>query len=61
MQLWLDGVLVARGGRDAMDLRLIQVASLAGIEIYRRPTETPSEFTIPSTNCGALILWTRDR
>jgi hypothetical protein len=61
MQVWLDGVRIARGGRDGMDLSLIAVRALGGIEIYRSAAETPPEFSLPSSECGTLVLWTRDR
>jgi hypothetical protein len=61
MQVWLDGVLIARGGRIGLDLSLIPVRSLGGIEIYRSAVETPLEFGLQNSQCGTLVLWTRNR
>jgi hypothetical protein len=69
MQVVLDGMILFRGGRlhadpdlkgDAPDLkRLLAVAHLEAIEIYRSAAETPMEFGGVGAACGTIVLWTR--
>lgn len=69
MALWVDGVRVfasgaseGTGGAVAMDppdINQYGVAELEGIEVYRGPAETPSEFGGTNAMCGTVVLWTR--
>jgi outer membrane receptor for ferrienterochelin and colicin len=35
------------------------VLDVAGIEIYRGPSETPGEFMGAQSMCGAIVVWTK--
>jgi len=60
----VDNVIVRRGGRDSrpdeqpIDL-VIQPQDIAGIEIYRSPSETPKEFGGMDVTCGVVLFWTK--
>jgi hypothetical protein len=53
--VYLDG-FVQHGNPNEI-LNMLNPADLAGIEIYRGPSELPAEFT--DNNCAAVVLWTR--
>lgn len=38
---------------------LTPVLDVAGIEVYRGPSETPGEFLGAQSMCGAIIIWTK--
>ena len=55
--LWFDGV---RAGADELAydlLRDMRPDEIAAIEIY--PRATPTEFTTPRADCGAVVVWTK--
>ncbi|HUF51585.1 MAG TPA: carboxypeptidase-like regulatory domain-containing protein [Longimicrobiales bacterium] len=59
----VDRVIVRRGGRynradDPPFDMLIQLSSLAAMEIYRSPAETPREFGGNDNTCGVILMWT---
>ncbi|MHB1326851.1 MAG: carboxypeptidase regulatory-like domain-containing protein [Gemmatimonadales bacterium] len=54
MTLMVNGVRVAHP-----DLNKYQVSQFDGIELYRRISETPIQYTATGDQCGVLILWTR--
>ncbi len=54
MTLMVNGVRI----NDA-DLNKFQVSQLDGIEVYRRSSETPVQYTTTGDQCGVIILWTR--
>lgn len=60
-QVFLDGILVSQGAGVLIDVNNYIVETLAGVEYYAGPAETPPEFNVPGTTCGTLVLWTRDR
>ncbi len=60
LPVWLDGILVSTPGRP-YDLERHRVDDLMGIEVYTGLADTPVEFGVVGTTCGALVLWTRDR
>ncbi len=37
----------------------MSTADIVGIEIYRTPSETPSEFLGVENSCGTIVVWTR--
>ena len=63
----MDGALIHRSPgptappefESAFDLTTIDVANLAGIEIYRSAAEIPGVFNGATAACGVLVLWTR--
>jgi hypothetical protein len=75
MKVMLDGTVLTYGGpidtqesrkadpRTAwyktFDLTTLNVASMDKIEIYRRSVEVPPEFQSAGTDCGLLVLWTK--
>jgi outer membrane receptor protein involved in Fe transport len=50
--LWVDGVLTGRYPIDDL-----HPDDIEGIEVYRRPSETPLQFQRGS--CGSVLIWTR--
>jgi hypothetical protein len=59
--IYLNGVLVARPDRDAgtFDLMSIQGDHIEAIEAYSGLAKVPSQFSMPNTVCGVVIVWTR--
>ncbi|HUF49465.1 MAG TPA: carboxypeptidase regulatory-like domain-containing protein [Longimicrobiales bacterium] len=54
----VDGIVLRSGYVDVLNAG-ISAADLAAVEIYRRPSEVPAEFSGPDARCGVLLLWTR--
>lgn len=73
--VYIDGVRVTHisrgGGRtdrklddppevEAADaLNMVDPMSIAALEIYRGPAETPAEFLDSDARCGVILIWTR--
>lgn len=70
--VYLDGVQITRlprsgsGGAGesraeeaASAVNMVHPSSLAAIEIYRGPAETPAEFLDSDARCGVVLLWTK--
>jgi hypothetical protein len=38
---------------------IIPASDLAGVEIYRRPSQLPARFGGAMSACGVIVLWTR--
>jgi len=57
--VYLDGVRVIRdgGGGDSID-NFVTPSEIAGIEVYRGPSELPAEFGGAVGRCGAIVIWT---
>lgn len=55
-QFFLDGAAMAA---DPAILDSLSPQNIEGIEIYRGASETPSEFDMGRTSCGAIVIWTR--
>lgn len=57
--VYLDGVRVIRdgGGGDSID-NFVSPGEIAGIEVYRGPSELPAEFGGAVGRCGAIVIWT---
>lgn len=60
-RVFLDGIEVSQGAGILIDINSYIVETLAGVEWYAGPAETPPEFNVIGANCGVLVLWTRDR
>lgn len=54
MALMVNGVRVAD-----WDLNKYQVSQFDGIEIYRRSSEMPVQYTATGNDCGVIVLWSR--
>lgn len=67
LDVMMDGALIHRSPgpttapnfESAFDLTTIDIANLAGIEIYRSAAEIPGVFNGATAACGVLVLWTR--
>lgn len=58
--VYLDGVRVIRDGEgfsDSID-NFVSPSEVAGIEVYRGPSELPAEFGGAVGRCGAIVIWT---
>ncbi len=57
--VYLDGVRVIRdgGGGESID-NFVSPSDIAGIEVYRGPSELPAEFGGSVGRCGAIVIWT---
>jgi hypothetical protein len=55
-QFFLDGSALATGRAV---LETLHPGNIEGIEIYRGASETPIQFDIGRTSCGAIVIWTR--
>lgn len=54
--LWIDGSLTNSYYVDDIDPDAVKA-----IEIYRRTSEVPPEFTRTNTGCGTIVIWTDPR
>ena len=57
-KLYIDGGVVRGGTLEALNV-MVSAGDLAGVEIYRRPSEIPAEFSGPDAACGVIVLWTK--
>jgi hypothetical protein len=55
--IYLDGQRSQYTGAEIEGL--YRADELAGVEVYQRYSMRPSEFQDPSSNCGAIVIWTR--
>ena len=57
--VYLDGVRVIRdgGAGESID-NFVTPPEIAGIEVYRGPSELPAEFGGAVGRCGAIVIWT---
>jgi hypothetical protein len=62
-RVYIDRVLVRQGGRvvsgDTPIDGLIQPSNIHSIEIYRSPSEIPTEFAGIGVRCGVVLIWTK--
>ncbi len=59
--VWIDGAWVIRPGQSSTQTPindLVSVMEVAGIEIYRGPSELPAQYGGSSGRCGAIVIWT---
>ncbi|MGE0554015.1 MAG: carboxypeptidase-like regulatory domain-containing protein [Gemmatimonadales bacterium] len=59
-QVWVDGVQLLQAA-GPVDIDNYPVQTLAGVEYYSGPAQTPPEFNTVGATCGTLVLWTRER
>ena len=62
--IYLDGVRIydVGQGKPAPDFNALNVDQYAGVEFYAGAATTPLQFSSSSGfDCGALVLWTRER
>ena len=58
--VYIDGIRVIRdnqGLQDSID-NFVSTSDIAGIEVYRGPSEIPAEFGGSVGRCGAIVIWT---
>ena len=55
--LYLDGTPV--GETDDMLDTIVFPHEVAGIEVYRRASELPAEFSGSRSGCGVIVIWTK--
>jgi hypothetical protein len=55
--IYLDGTSLG----SALDLGEVEVATLAGIEFYPGGASVPAQYNRTGSDCGVLLLWTRER
>src|SRR5437879_5744685 len=64
VQVIVDGLFVyahaADNGREPFDLGALWPISVAAVEIYRGPAETPIELDATGSDCGTIAIWTHD-
>jgi hypothetical protein len=59
VSVYLDGALIYPGG-PLPDFSRMFVDDYAAVEFYET-SEAPPEFSDPGNDCGALVLWSRER
>jgi len=58
--VYLDGIRVHYDIEEGLTLsQLVDLQSVEGIEVYRRPLETPPEYATGQNECGVLVFWSR--
>lgn len=60
--LYLDGVLIRRGGNEEPDIIIEQVERperVEAIEVYTGAAQLPAAFGGTDNVCGAILIWTR--
>ncbi len=58
--VWVDGVRQITdlgAGYDSID-NIVMMSEVAGVEVYRGPSELPAQFGGSSGRCGAIVIWT---
>lgn len=58
VQYFLDGARI-RVASDGVD-GLVNLESIAGIEVYVGSSQVPVEFSGADARCGVVVMWTRD-
>lgn len=58
VRYFVDGVHLPEASRFALDE--LAPEDVAGIEIYRGPSEVPTRFSRRRDACGVIVVWTRD-
>jgi hypothetical protein len=61
-RILLDGIQVSAGGKEIALIDDYGIPSnLAGIEVYRSPSQLPPRFGGAESECGVVVIWTRTR
>lgn len=58
VQYWIDGMPLPQ--HTGFELDAVRPGDVAGIEVYRGPSETPARFQRRGSSCGVVVIWTRD-
>ena len=58
-QVFMNGVVLARGGNTPGYLNRISVSDLEAVEVYESPAFLPGRFYGTFAHCGTIVLWTR--
>lgn len=63
VQYLLDGfpAFVSHPSEPVFVDQLVRPIDIEAIEIYRGPAEIPAQFRGPGSDCGVVVIWTRDR
>ncbi len=60
--IYLDGILIwAPGRNEPPNVDDFKVHSLEAVEVYRSNGMVPIEYQAVGTECGVVLLWTRER
>ena len=61
MQVYLNGIVIYKPstGMTPPIIDEWNPSNLDGIEVYRGPSETPSQYGGTGSNCGTVLLWSR--
>lgn len=63
VQVFVDGMKIFGQGPDKNEippnLDEFLIKNLQGIEFYSSPSRTPAEFQTTTSQCGTLVIWTR--
>ncbi len=60
VSVYLDGVRIwTAGTREPPNVDDFPVVSLQAIELYRGPSELPTQYQATGSACGAVLLWSR--
>ena len=63
-RIFIDGVIVRRGGRmnrpdDPAFDALLQPHEIEAMEVYRSPSEVPTVYSGNDVTCGVVLIWTK--
>lgn len=62
LSIYLDGVRQwSWGDEPPLDVDRIMVMDLEAIEVYRGPSELPTQYQGTGSACGAVLFWTRQK
>ena len=56
MQFFLDNIPI--GDNTSAD-RMIDLVNVAGVEVYRGPSDVPAAWRGYRSRCGIVLVWTR--
>lgn len=59
-QIFLDGIRIAKGN-EVYNIDQHGVQSLMAVEVYKGGATTPAQYGGINSDCGTVLLWTRDR
>jgi hypothetical protein len=61
--IYMDGALIRRAGEprneDPVFNDIVSASHIAGIEVFRRSTEVPPQYSGAGAACGVILVWTR--
>ncbi|HEV8215249.1 MAG TPA: hypothetical protein VGP95_05425, partial [Gemmatimonadaceae bacterium] len=59
--IWIDGVLQngVREPTEPFDLKEVPPDRIDKVEFYAGASETPLQYSRMGSNCGTLVIWTR--